>query len=326
MNAAKVILVTGATGTQGGAVARALLAESWGVRALTRDPSKLAARELAAAGAELVKGNLDDEASLDRALAGAYGVFSVQDFWDTAPRPRSARERPWPTAPRPPESPISSTAPWGGRPQDGRPPLRQQGRDQRHLAGLKMPTTILRPVFIMENLTSPHYRPAILGGTLALPLPPDKPLQMIAADDIGAFAALAFRKPDEFIGKALEIAGEALTLPQAAEALSRVLGRPVRFVEAPIERVRGFNPEVAEMFQWFKDEGYRADIPALRALIPSLTSFEAWLRKTGWEGREARAQWFGLLYKLKPGTEGKVEEIFGSSGRPHTRSAPRTAR
>jgi uncharacterized protein YbjT (DUF2867 family) len=317
MNAAKVILVTGATGTQGGAVARALLADSWRVRALTRDPSKLAARELAAQGAELVKGNLDDAASLDQALAGAYGVFSVQDFWEHGAEAEIRQGKV--LADRAKAAGVAHfvfSSVGGAERKSGVHHFDSKWEVEQHIAALKLPATILRPVFIMENLTSPHYRPAILGGTLALPLPADKPLQMIAADDIGAFVALVFRKPEEFLGKALEIAGEELTLPKAAEALGRVLGRPVRFVEAPIERVRGFNPEVAEMFQWFKDHGYKADIPALRKLGPPLTSFEAWLRKSGWEGAKPEPQWFGLLYKLKPGTESKVEEIFGSSGRP----------
>jgi uncharacterized protein YbjT (DUF2867 family) len=103
---------------------------------------------------------------------------------------------------------------------------------------------------------------------------------MIAADDIGAFAALAFSKPAEFIRKSIEIAGDALTMPQVTETMTRVSGQPVRFVELPLEQVRSFNAEMADMMAWFNEHGYTADIPALRRLHPELKTFETWLRTT----------------------------------------------
>jgi uncharacterized protein YbjT (DUF2867 family) len=103
---------------------------------------------------------------------------------------------------------------------------------------------------------------------------------MIAPDDIGAFAALAFARPQEFVGKVLEIAGDSLTMPQVAAAFTQVSGQPVRFVEQPLEQVRSFNREMGDMMAWFNDHGYAADIPALRKLHPGLLTFESWLRKT----------------------------------------------
>ena len=103
---------------------------------------------------------------------------------------------------------------------------------------------------------------------------------MIAADDIGAFAALAFARPQAYIGKALEIAGDSLTGPQVADGFTQATGQPARFVEQPLEQVRSFDAEIADMFAWFNDHGYAADIPALRKLHPGLMTFETWLRKT----------------------------------------------
>ena len=131
----------------------------------------------------------------------------------------------------------------------------------------------------MENLRSPWMGPR--DGVLAVALSPFDALQMIASDDIGAFAALAFARPQEFIGKALEIAGDSLTMPQVADVFTQVSGQPVRFVEQPLEQVRSFNAEMADMMAWFNDHGYAADIPALRKLHPGLLTFETWLRKTG---------------------------------------------
>ena len=123
---------------------------------------------------------------------------------------------------------------------------------------------------------------SILGGTLSLAIRPDKTLQMLAAEDLGVFVTMAFEKSDEFIGKAIELAGDEMTMPQAAEVFTRVMGRPVRFVEMPLELVRSVSHEIFLMFQWFNDKGYQVNIPALRTMHPELMALETWLRKTDW--------------------------------------------
>jgi uncharacterized protein YbjT (DUF2867 family) len=102
---------------------------------------------------------------------------------------------------------------------------------------------------------------------------------MIAVDDIGTCAALAFARPAEYIGRTLEIAGDSLTMPQVAETMTRVTGQPVHFVEVPLEQVRAFSEENATMFAWFNEHGYEADIAALRRLHPELMTFEQFLRR-----------------------------------------------
>jgi uncharacterized protein YbjT (DUF2867 family) len=103
---------------------------------------------------------------------------------------------------------------------------------------------------------------------------------MIAVDDIGFFAALAFGRPQEFVGKAIELAGDSLTMPQVAEAMTRATGQPVSFFEVPLEQVASFSQETADMMAWFNDHGYEADIAALRRQHPGLQTFETFLRKT----------------------------------------------
>lgn len=279
-NSEKMIVVTGATGQQGGATARHLLAQGWRVRALVRDPNKPAAQALAAKGAELVQGDLDDRASLDRALAGAYGVFSVQTFMGPDGPAGETRQGKLlaDAAQAAGVQHFVYTSVGGAERKSGLPHFESKFQIEEHIRGLGLPATILRPVFFMENLRSPWMGPR--DGVLAIGLRPTTALQMIAADDIGAFAALAFARPQEFIGKAIEIAGDALTGPQMADALTRATGQPVRFVEQPLEQVRSFNAEMADMFAWFNDHGYAADIPALRKLHPGLMTFETWLRKT----------------------------------------------
>ncbi len=102
-------------------------------------------------------------------------------------------------------------------------------------------------------------------------------------EDIGTFVALAFEQPSSFLGKALEIAGDELSMTEIAETFSRVMQRPIQFVEQPLDEAVQSNPENALMMQWFNEQGYQAVIPALRALYPSLLNLETWLRQNGWQ-------------------------------------------
>jgi uncharacterized protein YbjT (DUF2867 family) len=280
-NSDKLIVVTGATGQQGGATAKHLLKQGWRVRALTRDVQGAAAQALALAGAEVVAGNMDDRASLDQAFAGAYGVFSVQNFWlpdvgaagevrqgkIVADAAKAAGVRH-----------FVYTSVGGAERKTGLSHFDSKWQIEQYVRSLGLPATILRPVFFMENLTSPMMGPR--DGVLANALKPTTSLQMIAVEDIGFFAALAFARPQEFIGKAVELAGDALTMPQVAETMTRVTGQPVQFVEVPLEQVAAFSQETADMLAWFNDHGYEADIAGLRNLNPGLQTFATYLQKT----------------------------------------------
>jgi uncharacterized protein YbjT (DUF2867 family) len=283
----EVILVSGATGQQGGAVARHLLANGWRVRALTRDPYSPAAQALAARGAEVVQGDLDDRASLDRALRpetasglrGAFGVFSVQNYWlpgvgfDGEVRQGKALAD---AAAAAGVQRFVYSSVGGAERNTGLGHFESKWLVEQHVRELGLPFTIFRPVYFMENLRRPWNAPK--DGVLAVAFKPDTALQMIAADDIGAFVALAFARPEQFVGTATEIGGDSLTMPQVAEIWTRVTGEPVRFLEVPLEQIRSVNPEGAKMQAWLNAGGYQADIPALRKLLPGLRTFESWLR------------------------------------------------
>lgn len=284
-NKGKIVLVTGATGNQGGAVARSLLASGWSLRALTRDPSKPAALALAEKGVQVVKGDLDDRASVVQALKGVYGVFSVQTFMEqgTAGEIRQGKALADITKAAGIEHFVYSSVA-GAERNTGIPHFESKWEIEQYIRTLKLPATIFRPVFFMYNFNLPLFnlRQSLLGGTLSLAIRPDKSLQMLAAEDLGAFVTMAFEKPNDFIGKAIELAGDEMTMPQAVEVFSRVMGRPVRFVEMTIEQVRSFSEDLALMFKWINEKGFQADIPALRALHSQLMTLETWLRKTGW--------------------------------------------
>lgn len=281
------IVVTGATGQQGGAVARQLLAQGWPIRALVRDPSKPAALALAGLGVELAQGDYDDRGSLNRALAGAYGVFSVQTpfaEWGPAGETRQGQQIA--------DASLAAgvrhfvyTSVGGANRGTGIPHFESKWRVEQHIATIGLPATVLRPVFFMENFGAFMRPQQDQAGqlTLALALRANKALQLIAASDIGAFAALAFAAPDRFVGQAIEIAGDELTPPQITAAMGKAAGRPIAFAELPIEALGSFDEDSARMFAWFNESGYAADIPALRELHPGLQDFASWLRATAWQ-------------------------------------------
>src|SRR5262249_28456795 len=156
-----------------------------------------------------------------------------------------------------------------------------------------LPATILRPAAFMEDYYVDQVEIGILKGKLMDPIRVDKPYQTIATEDIGAFVAVAFQRPEHFIGLELEVAGSELTNLQAAEVFSPVLGRPVKFRKMPMLLVRlVLGKEFYQMFRWFNDAGFKADIAALRRNYPEvqLQTLEEWLRSEGWHKRAKRVR------------------------------------
>ena len=281
----RTILVTGATGRQGGAVARTLITHGWKVRALVRDPSTPAAQQLAKNTIELIKGDLFTTASLEEALTGVYGVFSVQTsnaehgiggeiiqgklLADAAAKAQVQH--------------FVYSSVGGAERASGIPHFESKWQVEKHIRALGLPATILRPVFFMENFASFFGTQIKEQNKLILPLHPQTRLQLIATENIGSFAALAFEQPTGFLGKTLEIAGDELSMTELAETFSRVMKRTIEFVELPMEQMIQGDPEIALMFEWFNTHGYQAVLPALRALDPALLNLETWLRQAGWQ-------------------------------------------
>jgi len=284
------ILVTGATGQQGGAVLRHLRTQGFAVRALTRDVHSPAARTLAATGVAVIQGDFDDGASLERALAGMYGAYAVQNPWQSGGVEGELRQGiAFADAAKAAgiQHLVYSSVGSADR-QTGIPHFESKHQIEEHIRAIGLPHTVLRPVFLMENFL--FNRDTIVSGTLAEPLMPATPLQLVAVDDIGAFAALAFAEPEQWIGRAIELTGDELSMPQAAERFGRVIGRPVRYVQVPMAELRRTRGEdQAAMYTWFNQVGYGADLPTLRAIYPALTTLEQWLRRTGWQGAAAGA-------------------------------------
>jgi uncharacterized protein YbjT (DUF2867 family) len=142
----------------------------------------------------------------------------------------------------------------GAGAHSGIPYYQSKERIEERIRALGSPATILRPVSFMDNFAT-YNRPTLENGELVLGLAvgPEIPMQLIAVDDIGAFAALAFDRPDRFAGRTLEIAGDALTPPEIAQTFGRVCGVPARFRQVPIEQIRAFDEQLAMMFSFFNE-------------------------------------------------------------------------
>lgn len=284
----KTIAVAGATGQQGGAVARKLLAEGWQVRALTRDPNKPGAQELAALGAQVVAGDMDQRAELEAAFQGVYGVFSVQNFWlpnvGFEGEIRQGKNVAGAAKAAGVQHLVYSSVGAAHRGM-GQKHFESKWMIEQHIQSLDLPYTILRPAAFFENFN--WERAAILNGTFnAIGLRPEKERQLIAVEDIAVFVALAFANPDQYLGKTIELAGDALTESQLAETFAKVIGRPVELTVPTGGNRRRSDEEMTAMFNFFSGEAYDADIPALRKLHPGLLTFEQYLRKNGWENAQ----------------------------------------
>ena len=282
------VLVTGATGRQGRAVVGHLLARGASVRALTRSPESARARELAELGVELVRGDMDDRASLERAAEGSYGVYSVQDFTVGAEREVQQGTNVADAAQAARIEHLVYSSVGGADRRAGIDHWDSKWAIEQHIRRLGIPATIFRPASFMENYHIPSVEKGLLKGRLVDPVRAGKPYQTIATDDIGKFVALALHSPQDFIGVELEIAGSELTNEQAAEVFARVLGRPVRFRRLPMPIVRvALGREFFQMFRWFNDSGFQADTDGLRARYPELElrTLEDWLREDGWANR-----------------------------------------
>ena len=294
MNSDRMVLVTGATGRQGGAVIRYMLPKGWRLRALVFKADDSTVQRLTDQSIEVVRGDLEDPASLERAVRGVYGVYSVQDFWSVGAKREVQQGKNIADAARKAgvEHFVYSSV-GGAERNSGIDHWESKWEVENHIRKLGLPATMIRPAAFMENYYIDQVEIGILKGKLLDPIRTDKPYQTIASSDIGAFVALAFERPKEFIGGALEIAGSELTNPQAAQVFSRVLGKPVKFQKLPMPMVRLFlGKEFYQMFRWFNQAGFNANIPELRRKYPEvqLQTLEEWLRAEGWHKRARRVR------------------------------------
>ncbi|MCK1797245.1 NmrA/HSCARG family protein [Streptomyces sp. XM4193] len=285
MTDAKTIVVLGATGQQGGSVVAALRADGWAVRAVVRDPSGRRARSLSAAGVETVRGDLGDPESLRAAFAGAHGVFSVQpNSGQAESEVTDEDEVRFGTAVADIAQHcgvahlVYSSAVTAGS-TTGVGHLDTKNRVEAHIRNLDIAGTVVRPATFMELLVTPGT--GLARGHLSFLMRPDQAMQFIAVRDIGRIVAAVFGAPGRYVGRTMEIAGDALTGSDLAEQLTRAAGRPIGYTRLPTTPEQN---EVLGRLAALVDDGRlagNANLDALRTEFPSLLRFDQWLAGPG---------------------------------------------
>lgn len=279
------ILVTGATGQQGGAVAHALLSRGHRVKALTRKPESDAARHLASAGAEIVHGDLGDTASIQMAATGADTMFLMGNSYEAGMEEETRQGIVAANAAKAAgigHLIYSSVA--DADKKTGIPHFESKYRVEKHIAGLGIPYTISAPVAFMENAVAPWSIAGLRQGVHAFAMPPKRVLQLVSLGDIGAFVAALVERREQVFGKRFDFAGDELSGEEQAGILAKATRRPISYQQIPIEVMRQQNPEATLMFEWFDRVGYDADIAGLHRDFPEIAwhSFTDWAREFDW--------------------------------------------
>ncbi|MGW1755062.1 NmrA/HSCARG family protein [Streptomyces mirabilis] len=281
------VAVTGATGAQGGATARALLGHGLRVRALTRKPSSGAAEQLRRLGAEVAYADFDERVGLDAALAGADALFAMSTPFgtDIDAEVRQAVALLDAAAASGTVRHIVFTSAANADRGTGIPHFDSKHRIELHLRSLGIPWTVIAPGVFMDNYTGEWTMSGLREGRFALPLPADLPLPFISAADIGAFAALALRHPEEFAGRRIDLASDRVTCSEIAETLSTACGRPIEFAPVPLAEIEAYSADLATMFRYFAGTGLDVDVEGLRRDHPEVgwRSFADWAAAQHWD-------------------------------------------
>jgi uncharacterized protein YbjT (DUF2867 family) len=279
------VLVTGATGKQGGHLVGELLARGHSVRALTRKPESPAATALAERGVTIVAGDFEDQGSLERAARGVDTVFAMSTPFGTSEQTETREGinivRAAATA-GVAHLVYSSVA--GADRATGIPHFDSKFEVEKEVRRSGVPFTIIAPAFFMENFLADFMAAGLAKGSIAIAVPATRRLQQISVANIAQFAALVIERRESFIGKRIDIASDELTMTTVAATISEVSGRHIEYTALPIDSVRQFNEDLARMYEWFDRVGYDADVVGLRWLYPEVDwhRFSVWAREQDW--------------------------------------------
>ena len=277
------VLIIGATGQQGRAVVRHLQDKGLKLRALTRHPEKAA--DLKNNGVEIVEGDLTDKSSLTEVLKGVKRVFLAVTPYEAGVESETLQGiNAVEAAKSAGVEYLYYSSVGSAQRHTGIPHFDSKRKIEEKIFEVGLNYTILRPVFFMDNFAAPWMLPGVQQGIVSLPMLPDKPLAMVAVDDIGRYASAALLNPDKFAKAEIEFAGEELTIPNALSEISRLTGKEIKFVQMPYDVAeKNVGREFTIMFKWFNDVGYNPNIPELSKKygIP-VTNFGDYLKSASW--------------------------------------------
>jgi uncharacterized protein YbjT (DUF2867 family) len=277
-----IVVVTGSTGKQGGAVARGLLERGHKVRAVTRDPNSSQAKSLAKAGATLVAASLEDAAAIRRALEGATSLFAVtvpSGGTDAETRQGIAAA----DAAKAAGVHLVFTSVGSANRQTGIPHFDSKYEVEKHIAKVGLRATTLAPVSFMENIY--FGKEQLAKGIYAAALLPTRALAQVAVADIGAVAVRVLEDAGRFTGRRFDLASDELTGCDAIAILSRVVGRPFTYYQIPLDAIRQrMGEDAVKIYEWLDRVGFAVDRAALRREFPDVAfhDFESWAKTQDW--------------------------------------------
>jgi uncharacterized protein YbjT (DUF2867 family) len=278
----ELILVTGITGRQGGAVAHALLDKGYRLRGLSRNPQSDRSLAMSALGVKMLKGDFNDVASLDKAMEDVYGVYSMTNFWEHGYEAEVQQGKNVADAAlRANVKHLVFSSVANADQATSIPHFDSKYEIEQYIQSIEIPYTILRPVSFMENWE--YSREKIIAGKIYSPYSLSTRMQQISVRDIGRFAALAFSDPDNWLGRTIDIAAEEYTMKEVVNLFSRVTGSPVEFVQIPwddFEKKAG--EEMTVMDRWIENTGYSANINLVRSQLKDMLTLEDYLHEAKW--------------------------------------------
>jgi uncharacterized protein YbjT (DUF2867 family) len=277
------VVVTGATGKQGGAVVRNLLDRGHEVRAVTRDTTSAKAGALSKAGVTLVRASFEDTAALTKALEGATSLFAMTTPFEVGTQAETRQGISAADAAKAAGVHLVFNSAGSANRQTGVPHFDSKYAVEEHISRIGVRATVLAPVYFMENLY--FGKEQLAKGVYASPLPPTRPLAQVAVADIGAVAVRLLEDPDRFAGKRFDLGGDELTGNEVIAILSRVTGRPFTYFQVPLDVIRQrMGEDGTRMYEWFDRVGYTFDRAALRREFPEVAfhDFESWAKAQDW--------------------------------------------
>lgn len=282
---ARTVLVTGATGLQGGATARRLQEEGYQVRALARSLDSQPAKDLVAGGISVVKADFDHPDSVRRAAAGADAAFVIGTPTEVGPdgeRQQAGAVLDAVVAAGVQQVVYSSAA--AADRDTGIPWFESKKAIEAHVRTLPVTWTIVAPAVFMDVVVAPHVVRSLRGGTLEMALPPNTPLQYCDVADIGGFTALVLSRPDEFAGRRIDIASDERNGRELAAVLAAASGHAITYAESSLEALADWDPQLGRMFRWFNDVGFGIDLATLHGDHPEVRwhSFDDWAASRSW--------------------------------------------
>ena len=286
MSTSKFVLVTGATGQQGGGVVDALLAKGHRVRGITRNVNSDKARGLADRGVEVVAGDFTNHESLVSAASGVDAIYAMTTPFEKGMDAETAQGVAMINAAK--EAGVGHfvySSVGDANKATGIPHFDSKYEVEKVLEESGIPYSISAPVYFMDNLVSPWTLPGVIQGTISAAMPGDRKLQQVAVADIGKFAVALIERGERVFGQRFDIAGDELTGNEMVNILSGILGREINYQGFPVEGLKAQNEDMGLMYEWFDTTGYSANIASLKNEFPDVgwLDFKSWASALNWD-------------------------------------------